>query len=251
MILHIAALELRRLFLSPLAWCVLAVEQVILAYFFLISIDNYLQWQPRLAAVAGAPGVTDMVVGPLFGDAALFLLFAVPMMTMRLISEERRAQTLSLLFSAPVSMTDIVLGKFLGVTAFFLILVAMIALMPLSLLIGVNLDFGVFWSALLGVSLLVASFVAVGLFMSTLTVQPAIAAVSTFGVLLLLWIVDWVGGDRAGDYSGLFAYLSLLRHYEPLLKGVFNTSDILYYLLFIAMFLILSIRRLDAERLQH
>ncbi len=251
MIGHIAALELRRLFLSPLAWCVLAVEQLILAYFFLIAVDNYIEWQPRLAAVAGAPGVSDIIVGPLFGDASMFMLFAVPIMTMRLLSEERRAQTLSLLFSAPVSMTEIVLGKFLGAAAFFLILVCMIALMPLSLLVGVNLDFGVFWSSLLGASLLVSSFVAVGLYMSTLTAQPAIAAVSTFGVLLLLWVIDWAGGDRAGDYSGVFAYLSTLRHYEPLLKGVFNSSDVLYYLLFIATFLILSIRRLDADRLRH
>lgn len=251
MIAHIAWVELRRLFLSPLAWSVLAVEQLILAYFFLIGLDNYIALQPRLAAVAGAPGVTDLVVAPLFGNASIFLLFAVPMLTMRLISEERRAQTLSLLFSAPLSMTEIVLGKFLGVTAFFLILVGMIALMPLSLLVGGNLDFGMFLSGLLGMTLLVASFIAVGLFMSTLTAQPTIAAVSTFGVLLLLWIVDWTGASRTGEFGGVLSYISMLRHYEPLLKGMFNTSDVIYYLLFIATFLILSIRRLDAERLQH
>lgn len=251
MMLHIAWAELRRLFLSPLAWSVLAVEQLILAYFFLIGLDNYVELQPRLAAVAGAPGVTDLVVAPLFGNASIFLLFAVPMLTMRLVSEERRAQTLSLLFSAPVSMTEIVLGKFLGVTLFFLILVALIALMPLSLLVGGSIDFGMFFSGLLGVSLLVASFIAVGLFMSTLTAQPTIAAISTFGVLLLLWIIDWAGGSRAGEFTGVLSYLSMLRHYEPLLKGMFNTSDVIYYLLFIATFLILSIRRLDAERIQH
>jgi len=97
--------------------------------------------------------------------------------------------------------------------------------------------------------LLVASFLAVGLFMSTLTVQPTIAAVSTFGVLLVWWSVDWAGSGRAGDYAGVLSYLSMLRHYEPLLKGVFNSSDVIYYLLFIATFLIFSIRRLDADRL--
>src|SRR3569832_306349 len=136
MTFRIALLELRRLFLSPLAWSVLAVEQLILAYFFLIGLDNYIALQPRLAAVAGAPGVTDLVAAPQFGNASIFLLFAVPMMTMRLVSEERRAQTLTLLFSAPVSMSEIVLGKFLGVVAFFLILVGLIAVMPLSLLVG-------------------------------------------------------------------------------------------------------------------
>lgn len=250
MIFRIAALELRRLFLSPLAWSVLAVEQLILAYFFLIGVDNYITIQPRLAGVAGAPGVTDLVVAPLFGDAAIFLLFAVPLMTMRLVSEERRAQTLSLLLSAPVSMSEIVLGKFLGVVAFFLILTGLIALMPLSLLVGGNLDFGMFGAALLGTVLLVASFCAVGLYMSTLTAQPAIAAITTFGVLLLLWIIDWAGTSRAGDYANVLSYLSMLRHYEPLLKGVFNTADLIYFVLFIATFMILSIRRLDAERVQ-
>ena len=249
MIFRIALVELRRLFLSPLAWSILAVEQLILAYFFLIGLDGYVTVQPRLAAVAGAPGVTDLVVAPLFGNAAIFLLFAVPMMTMRLVSEERRAQTLTLLFSAPLSMTEIVLGKFLGVAAFFFILIVMITLMPLSLLVGGNLDFGMLASGVLGMVLLVASFLAVGLFMSTLTVQPTIAAVSTFGVLLLLWIVDWAGSGRAGEYAGVLSYLSMLRHYEPLLKGVFNSSDVIYYLLFIATFLIFSIRRLDADRL--
>jgi ABC-2 type transport system permease protein len=250
MIWQIAAHELRRMFLSPLAWSVLAVEQLILAYFFLIGIDNYLALQPRLAMMQGAPGITDMVVVPLLGDASIFLLFAVPMLTMRLISEERRGQTLSLLLSAPVSMTEIVLGKFLGVTIFFLILVAMIGVMPLSLLMGGTIDFGMYAAAMLGVALLTASFIAVGLFMSTLTVQPAIAAVSTFGILLGLWIIDWVGADRSGEYSGLFGYFSILRHYQSLLKGVFNSSDVIYYLLFIVTFIVLSIRRLDADRMQ-
>ena len=251
MIFHIAAHELRRLFLSPLAWSVLAVEQLILAYFFLIGIDNYMALQPRLAMMEAPPGVTDLIVAPLFGDASIFLLFAVPMLTMRLVSEERRGQTLSLLLSAPVSMTDIVLGKFLGVTVFFLILVGIIGLMPLSLLAGGTIDFGMYASGLLGVALLTASFIAVGVFMSTLTVQPAIAAVSTFGILLGLWIIDWAGADRSGEFSGLFGYVSILRHYQSLLKGVFNSSDVIYYLLFIATFIVLSIRRLDADRLQH
>src|SRR3569832_1221157 len=98
MTFRIALLELRRLFLSPLAWSVLAVEQLILAYFFLIGLDNYIALQPRLAAVAGAPGVTDLVAAPLFGNATNKKQNAEPKKTMRLVSEERRAQTLTLLF---------------------------------------------------------------------------------------------------------------------------------------------------------
>ena len=254
MIFAIAGRELRGLFLSPLAWSILAVVQLILAYMFLAQVDLFMQLQPRLPTMPGAPGITEIVAVPLLGNAAMILLLVVPLITMRLISDERRNQTLPLLFAAPISMSAIVLGKFVGVMTFLLIMLMMILLMPLSLLLGSSLDFGVLAAGTLGLFLLLASFAALGLFMSSLTAQPTIAAVSTFGVLLLLWIVDWAGnnaGTDAGQGSNALAYLSMLRHYEALLKGVFNSADVIYYLLFITVFLVLSIRRLDAERTQH
>ncbi len=169
---------------------------------------------------------------------------------MRLISEERRSRTLPLLFSAPVSMTEIVLGKYAGILGFLIIMLGLITLMPLSLLTLGTLDFGLLGSNLIGMVLMLAAFAAAGLFMSTLTAQPTVAAVSTFGLLLLLWIIE-VSGQSSGMDGTVFSYLSLQRHYQALLRGLFNSSDILYYLLFITTFLVLSIRRLDADRLQH
>ncbi len=250
MIFTIAGRELRSLFLSPLAWSILAVVQLILAYVFLVQLELFLQWQPRLANIEGAPGMTDIVVAPLFRTAAIILLLVVPLLTMRLVSEEKRNRTLVLLLSAPVSMTEIILGKFIGLMIFLLCLLGLIALMPLSLLAGGTLDFGLFAAALLGLALVLSSFAAAGLFMSTLTEQPTVAAVSTFGLLLLLWILDWAGGTAEPGATLVFSYLSLLTHYDALLKGVFDTQDIVYYLLFSGVFLALSIRRLDAERLQ-
>lgn len=250
MIFTIAGRELRSLFLSPLAWSILAVVQFIIAYLFLAQIDGYLMLQPQLATIEGAPGVTDIIVAPLLADAGIVLLLITPLITMRLLSEERRNRTLSLLFSAPVSMTEIILGKYLGVLAFFGVLIALLALMPLSLLAGTALDLGKFAAGLAGLGLLVAAFAAIGLFMSSLTEQPTVAAISTFGLLLLLWIIDWTGAN-ADQTSGLFAWLSLLRHYEALLKGLVNSTDVVYYLLISVLFLGLSIRRLDADRLQH
>ena len=250
MIFTLAARELRSLFLSPLAWVILAVITGLCAYFFLLYIDLYLQLQPRLAAVPNGPGITDIIVAPLYSTAATVLLLVTPLLTMRLISEERRGQTLSLLISAPVSMSEIILGKFLGVFSFVLILLALIAAMPLSLLAGGSLDIGLWASGLLGLILLLASFCSIGLYISTLTTQPTVAAIATFGVLLLLWILNLASttGNGGGE---VFAYLSLLSHYQPLLRGVFSSTDIIYYLLFIGSFLVLSVRRLDADRLQH
>jgi ABC-2 type transport system permease protein len=250
MILAIAGRELRSLFLSPLAWTLLAVVQVVLAWIFSAQVDFFLQIQARLAGMPGAPGVTELVVAQLFGNAAFILLLIVPLITMRLVSDELRNRTLTLLFSAPVSMTEIVIGKYFGVLGFLILMLALIALMPLSLLLAGTLDPGLLASGLLGLFLLLAAFAAVGLFMSTLTSQPTIAAVAGFGALLLLWIIDW-GAGVAGDGDSALTHLSMLRHYEPLLRGAFSSADVIYYLLVIVTFLVLSIRRLDSYRLQH
>lgn len=249
MILTIAAKELKALFLSPLAWAILAVVQAILAYFFLVYLEYYVQIQPQLANLANAPGVTNIVVAPLFATVAVVLLLVVPLLTMRLVSEERRNQTLRLLISAPLSLTEIILGKFTGIMGFLLIMLGMMTLMPLSLLLGGSIDLGMLLSSLLALLLLLCSFSALGLYLSTLTNQPTVAAVGAFGALLLLWILDIAGSS--GDADNVLAYLSMLNHYQAMLRGMFSSEDVVYYLLFSCVFLVLSVRRLDAERLQH
>ncbi len=248
MIVTIASRELKNLFLSPLAWAIMAVLQLIIAYLFLTQVDTYMVLQPRLAGVEGAPGVTDIVVAPLLQTIGFLFMLIAPAITMRVFSDERRNRTLSLLLSAPVSMSDIVLGKFLGVTLFFLLLLLLLAAMPLSLYAGTSLDAGKLAAGLLGLGLLLSSFAAIGVFMSSLTEQPVVAAISTFGLLLLLWIIDWSGNSQQ-QVSGLFSYLSLQGHLRSFLKGLFSTTDVAYYLLLIALFLVLAIRRLDQQRL--
>ena len=245
----IAAREWRGLFLSPLAWTLLAVTQALLSWIFIILINEFQNMQGRLAGLEHAPGVTDLVVAPLFRVAAWALLLLTPLLTMRLFSEERRAGTLDLLLSAPVSATQIVLGKYLGVLIFLLGVVALTALMPLALMTGAALDGGKLLAGLLGLSLLAASFAAAGLYLSSLTAQPLIAATATFGLLLAFWIVDAVGAGQ-GIASQFFGYLSLPRHHDALLLGLVRSEDVAYYLLFSAAFLGLTIRRLDNLRLR-
>ena len=257
MIRIIALRELKNLFLSPLAWAILTVTQIILCYQFLSQLETYMQLQDKLSVLEKSPGITDLVIAPLLGGAAIVLLIIVPLLTMRLISEEQKNQTLSLLFSAPISMTQIVLGKYLGILGFLLILITMIALMPLSLLLGTAIDLGQLFSALLGLTLVIASFAAAGLYMSTLSKQPAIAAISSFGLLLFLWIINWAGNSAEAELAinhngeNVLIWFSLLNHFEPLLKGLFSSADIAYYLLFICLFLVLAIRRLERLRLPH
>jgi ABC-2 type transport system permease protein len=248
MIWIIARREIGAMFCSPLAWILLAVIQAILGFLFLTNLDNYFLLQPQLMQFENTPGVTDIVITPLMHVAAIIMLMIMPLLTMRSFAEEKRNRTLRLLVSAPLSMSEIVLGKFLGLMLFVFILLTMLMLMPLSLYLGTSLDSGKLLSIYLGMLLLLATFTAIGLYLSSLTENQTIAAISTFGVLFMLWIIDWLGGSVSNGQSVL-SYLSLLQHHQSMLEGVFNSSDIAYYLLLIVGFLVLTIRQLDRERL--
>ena len=248
MILTIAGRELRSLMLSPLAWAVLAVIQGVTAWLFLVQVDLFMQIQPRLDRMPATPGVTDLVVAPLLGKAALVLLLTMPILTMRLLSEEFRSGTFSLLLSAPVSMTQITLGKYLGLLGFVALVLLLIALMPLSLLAGGGLDMGKLAAGLLGTALVAAGLAAIGLYLSSLTSRPAVAAAATYGISLFLWISHSTGG-AAEQGNGLFAWLSLTHHYQFLLKGLVRSTDLVYFALLVTVPVILTILRLDNKRL--
>jgi ABC-2 type transport system permease protein len=248
MIWTIAQRELRSLFVSRLAWVVLAVLQFVLAYVFLIFVDNYVQSQAQIAGLPDAPGVTLLVVSQSMASCAFVLMLVVPILTMRLISDERRNRTLGLLLSAPLSMTEIVLGKYLGIMLYLMLIVAMLTLMPLTLLLGTSLDGGLLAANILGTVLLLACFAAAGVFMSAMTDQPPIAAISTFGMLFLLWILDWAAPVAENDTINVLAVLSMQRHYQNFLRGVISTEDLAYFVLFIILFLGLAIRRMQMLR---
>jgi ABC-2 type transport system permease protein len=255
MILTIAGKELKALFASPLAWVVLTVVQIIIAYAFLRRLDDFLQLQPQLIQMANPPGATELVAAPAFATAAAVFLFAVPLLAMRLIAEERRNQTLVLLVSAPVSMTEIVLGKFLGLLAFLVAIVALTALMPLSLARATQLDYGLLASIVAGLVLLCACFAAVSLFVSCLTVHPVAAAVGAFAALLGMLLTGDVAGESLkargwGVAASLAQVLSPIRNFEPFGRGILDTYAIACSLLLTFAFLALAIRQLDGQRLR-
>ena len=249
MILTIALHELRRLMFSPLAWVILALIQILTALQFLNGVEDFMLNQPRLVGMENPPGVSDWVVAPLFADVAFMLLMVIPVISMRSLSAERRDKTLSLLMSSPVSMTEIALGKYFGMLIFLAIMVGMISLMPLSLMIGTTLDTGKLITGSLGLFLMLSAFAAAGLYISSLTQSPSVAAVATFFLLFALWLMFWINSG-SGQVKGLIEYISLLHHFIPLLNGSINTADIAYFLIFTTTFLVLTIRRLDSQRLQ-
>jgi ABC-2 type transport system permease protein len=255
MILTIAGKELKALFASPLAWMVLTAVQLITGYAFLKRLDDFLQVQPQLVQLASPPGVTELVAAPLFATAAIVLLFAAPLLGMRLIAEERRNQTMVLLTSAPVSITQIVLGKFLGLVLFLLIILVLVAAMPLSLAGSTSLDYGLIASLCLGLLLLAAGFSAVSLYVSSLTTHPVAAAFGAFAALLMMLLMSEAAGDgvRARGWHVPAAFVQVfspLKNFEPLGKGMIDTYAIACAVLLTVVFLVLTVRRLDARRLR-
>lgn len=245
MIRLLALRELRSLFAMPSTWFILAALQFIFAWFFLGRLEAYLELQPQMAQLANAPGVTSAVAAPMCYTIALLLMMLVPMFTMRLIAEERRNQTLTLLLSAPLANRHIVLGKFFGLLLFLLVLMAGVPMMLYTLALGTQLDHGLLLSNLLGLLLLTASYVAVGLYLSTLTSQPLIAAIGTLAVLVGLWLAD-IGAT--GEDSTWHA-LSPLHHFQSFNMGLLHSTDVLYFVLFSGVFLLLAMRRLHNNRI--
>jgi ABC-2 type transport system permease protein len=246
MIWTIVTKELRTLFASPLAWVVLAFLQIILAWIFLTRVDYFLTIQAQLTRVPNAPGLTEIVVVPMFGIASIVLLMSVPLLTMRLVAEERRNQTMTMLISAPVSMTQIILGKYFATVIFLGFVGGLIIVMGLSLLLGGKLDAGLIATNMVGLMLLTGSFAAIGLFVSCLTTYPVVAAIGTLAAFLVLWLINIAASDPGSPLH----MLSLLKHFESFMNGSIAVTDLIYFALLIAVFLTLSIRRLDADRLR-
>jgi ABC-2 type transport system permease protein len=246
MIATIARKELKVLFSSPLAWTLLALTQLVLTWIFLGRLDAFLGVQAQLIQIANPPGITEVIVAPVFSMAAIVLLMVTPLLTMRLLAEERRNNTLVLLLSAPISVADIIIGKFLSLIIFFFIMIALLVALSASLLLGGTLDFGLLLANVLGLALIAACFVSLGLYVSSLTMYPAIAAIGALGLLLGLWVVDIV----ASDVDGIARNISLLKHYEYFNRGIIDTFSLAYFILFIVTFLVLTIRRMNGERLR-
>lgn len=247
MIFNLARKELKSMFASPMGWVILALLQFVLGWVFMNGVDQYFQVMSGMMRPEERLGVTEFVGSNVFSLASFIMLFAVPLLCMRLISEERRQQTLPFLFSAPLSVIEIVLGKFLGVVSFLTIIIALAGLMMSTLGIWAQIDFGYIFANLLGLWLLVAAFCALGLYISSLTPQPIVAAIVTFVVLFGLLLFDRYA---AGDPNSPMTAISPMRHFENFSRGLVDTRDVAYLALFIITFLTLTVRRLDADRLR-
>lgn len=245
--LLIAKQELRYLLRAPLAWTVLGVVLMIMAWIFLAQIEAFQQIAHELLNLPKSPGVTGFVVTPIYSTASIILMMIIPLLAMNSFHRERWDGKISLLFSAPVSSLNIVLGKFIGLALFLALMVGLISLMPLSLISGAPIDLTTLFINALGLWFLLISFTAITLYLACVSKEPVITLSLSIGVLLLLWLVDW-SSHSAMSESNFARYLSVMKHYQNLLKARINTSDLIYFVSLISFFLALSVRQLNNER---
>ena len=245
MILTIAHKEFRSLFATPSTWFILGGLQFVFAWFFLARLDAFLQVQSQFAQIANPPGATQSVASPLLGTVSFILMMLVPVFTMRLVAEERRNQTMVMLLAAPVTCSEIIVGKFAGMLLFLSLIVAASFIMVMTLALGTPLDFGLLVANALGLFLLAACYTALGLYFSTLTAQPIVAATSTLAALFGLWLIE-MAGSSAGT---VLRVLSPTIHFQSFNAGLLLGKDFAYFLLFSAACLLLAIRRLHNTRI--
>lgn len=241
----IAWRELRNLFITPLGWIILALTQMTQGIIFYQLLQSYQQFP---ATTGDQAGISYHVASLSLASSAYIALLIVPILTMFQIAGERRQGSFRLLYSAPISTLDIVLGKFFGVCLFLCVVMLVVSLMPLSLLVSNPLDVGLLMSAFVGIMLLLASYCALGIFVSSLTANPVIAGVGTLFVLISFWLMELPNLSSLTFLHQSVAYLSLFRHLDPLLHGVLDSRDIIYFILFITLFLAMAIFFVERDK---
>jgi ABC-2 type transport system permease protein len=245
--LVIARNELRRIFLTQLAWVLLAAVLAVIGYFFLLSLGAFLALMPKIAGMADAPGVTDLVVLPLLRATASLLLIVAPLLGMRAIAADRQNGSLTLLLAAGVGDVRIVIGKFIGLLVFAVVFILLSTAMALSLDVGTSLDLGRIGAAVLGLILFAAALIAIAVATSSTTQSAPLAASVALILNLLLWMLD-AGARYEGVSSTFINYLALPTHLEPFLHGIVASVDVIYFLLIVAVALALATRRVAALR---
>ena len=250
--LAIAHKEVRAYFASPIAYIVIGFFALLFGWFYIGILDWFVRQGMQMGQF-GMQGpqnmnVNQQMIRPLLLNMTVVFLFLLPLVTMRTYAEEKRSGTIELLLTSPLTDLQIVLGKFLGAMVLYSAMLA-VTMIHFGLLFKFgNPDWKPLAVAYLGLFLFGGCFVSVGLFISSLTKNQIVAGAATFGVFLLLWVVDWIGQSLGPTGESITKYLSMTEHLDDFVKGVIDTKHLVYYVSFITFGLFLTMRSVDAER---
>ncbi len=263
--LAIARKELSIYFTTPTAYAVFCGMTFIagmmflaaLGYFQSMSLQFLSYQQPQLLEHLN---LTDMVVYPLLRNVGVIFLFMTPFLAMRLVAEEKRSRTFELLMTVPIRPFEIMLGKYLAALALMAVAVGLLGLFPaivsffgssgtiMSSGAGSPIEWSTVFSGLIGLFLVGGAMMAVGLFVSSLTESVVVAALVTFVVLLVMWILNWQAGRMEGVARQVLDYLSMPTHLDAFAKGAPALKDVVYFATFMILGPFLTERAIEAHR---
>jgi ABC-2 type transport system permease protein len=242
--------ELRSYFASPVAYLLLTMFGLIFGFFFWNALGYFvvagMEMQMRGQSVP--MNLNEQVIRPLLSNVSVIGLFFIPMITMRLFAEEKRSGTIELLVTSPIRDLEIIIGKWLAAVALYSCLLLFTALNFAFLFKYGNPDWKPLVVAYLGLLLQAGALLAIGTFISTLTKNQIIAGAATFGVALLLWVLEWVSGYETAAWARVLSYMSVITHFQSFGRGVLDSKDAIFYLTVIFLGLFFTARSMESLR---
>ena len=251
-IIAICKRELLSFFVSPIAYFVITGFTLLVGYFFFnyFSIFLRMQQMSQVIAMRGGqlPNLNQTVIEGVYQTMIVILVFLVPLLTMRIVAEEKRRGTFELLLTSPLSVSEIVLGKFLGLAVIICVMLCISAIFPLLLINYGSPEVAPIISGFVGVLLCTLGFASIGMAVSSFTENQIVAGVSSMVTLLLLYVIQAPAESLGGVGAEILRYLSPIDQMQGFVQGVVTLRSITYFVSMIVLGLFLSQRALDAHR---
>ncbi|OFZ20866.1 MAG: hypothetical protein A2X94_04965 [Bdellovibrionales bacterium GWB1_55_8] len=246
----IARKDFKTYFTSPIAYILIALFLFIMGwmFFFNLSHFNLQNMQYQQFNMGKGISITDGIIRPLYGNMNVILLFIIPLITMRLFAEERKGHTIELLMTSPVTLGQVVLGKFLSALLLLLVMLAFTLVYPLVLFIFGNPELGPIVTSYVGTVLVASCYIAIGVMFSAGTENQIVAGSLTLVTCLFFWLISWASQAVGSVWGEILTQLSLIHHYNNFGQGLLNSNDVVFFLSFIGFGLFLAHRLLDSFR---
>lgn len=246
----VAKRDFKTYFSSPIAYIVMGGFLGIMGWMFFNHLNYYAMEMMRSSQYGGQrqPSLTDGLIKPLFGNMNVILVFLLPFLTMRLFAEERKVHTLELLLTSPITLTEIILGKFFSALHLVVLMLLITAVYPITLYMTANPDIGPILTSYLGTILMTGAYLSTGILFSAMTENQIVAGSLTFATNLFFWLINWAAQSAGPVIGDILNYLSVIGHFGNFGQGLIITTDIVFYLSFIGLFLFFTHRVLDSYR---
>jgi gliding motility-associated transport system permease protein len=248
-ILAIAGKELRGYFASPMAYTIIGLFALLFGWFYYVYLHVFLEQSQRMMMGGGGNvNVNEQMIRGVLQNAAVIILFVMPLITMRTYAEEKRSGTIELLLTSPLTDTEIIVGKFLGTMTLFAAMLG-VTIIDIAILFKLgNPEWRPIAAGYLGLLFMGGCFIAVGLLISSMTKNQIVAGILTFAVFLMLWVINWLADSAGPTGRAILSFLSITDHFDDFTKGIIDTKHVIYYLSFITFGLFLTSKSVDSER---